>query len=211
DGLLLVAPRLLEGLLAIAHSGARAGAKGGDVLGSDHGGAHYSATSPSVTSSTASPSTTEPSLRRRAIASGLARRRRWRRFLALRSSELAGSAPRSDEYVYPPSPSSPSSRTGDSRRASMILSAIAAVFSSTERIASSLPAIGTVIRSGSELVSQMAIIGMPSLFASSTAIFSFLASTTKRRPGTRDIFLMPERFFASLSRWRAIMSCSFLV
>ena len=77
---------------------------------------------------------------------------------------------------------------------------MARVISSTERIASSLPAIGTVMRSGSELVSQMAMIGMPSLFASSTAMRSFFASTTNSSPGRRPIALMPERFFRSLSR-----------
>ena len=57
------------------------------------------------------------------------------------------------------------------------------VISDTERIASSLPAIGTVIRSGSALVSTIATTGMPSLFASVTAIFSFLESTTNSSAG----------------------------
>ncbi|MNC92244.1 hypothetical protein D3C83_86320 [compost metagenome] len=91
-------------------------------------------------------------------------------------------------------------RVGASRRASAIASATAPVSNSTDLIASSLPAIGTVMRSGSEFVSQIAMIGMPSLFASSTAMRSFLASTMKRRPGRRPIGLMPERFLASLSR-----------
>ena len=139
-----------------------------------------------LSSGAASPaSATRPrsSFRRGAIASGLARRRRWRR-LRLRSSALAGSAPRSEQYVIPSLAFLALLATGASRRASTIVSAMAAVISSTERIASSLPAIGTVIRSGSELVSQIAMIGMPSLFASSTAIFSFFASTTKIRPGS---------------------------
>ena len=42
----------------------------------------------------------------------------------------------------------------------------------TDRIASSLPAIGTVIKSGSAFVSTIATIGTPSLFASLTAMRS---------------------------------------
>ncbi len=83
--------------------------------------------------------------------------------------------------------------------------------SSTERIASSLPAIGTLMRSGSELVSQMAAIGIPSLLASLTPMRSFFASMTNMSPGSRVMFLMPDKFFESLSRWRDMRSCSFFV
>jgi hypothetical protein len=85
------------------------------------------------------------------------------------------------------------------------------VISSTERIASSFPAIGTVIKSGSALVSTIAMIGIPSLFASLTAIRSFFESTTKSSPGRRVMFLMPARYFVSFSRSRSMRSCSFFV
>ena len=67
------------------------------------------------------------------------------------------------------------------------------VIRATERIASSLPAIGIVIVSGSAFVSAIATTGIPSRFASRTAISSFFASTTKTRPGSFDMSLMPER------------------
>ena len=83
--------------------------------------------------------------------------------------------------------------------------------SSTERIASSLPATGTVIRSGSALVSTIAINReCPSLLASLTAIRSFFESITNMQ--AREVvvmFLMPARLRDSLSRWRVIRSCSF--
>ncbi len=81
----------------------------------------------------------------------------------------------------------------------------------TARIASSLPGIGTVITSGSALVSTMATTGIPSLLASATAIFSFLASTTKSAPGSRFMFLMPSRLRDSFTRSRSKSSFSFLV
>jgi len=92
-----------------------------------------------------------------------------------------------------------------------MVSAMARVISSTERIASSLPAIGTVIRSGSAFVSTMEMIGMPSLFASATAIFSFFASTTNMRPGVRVSVRMPLRYLDSFSFSRVIIRRSFFV
>ena len=71
---------------------------------------------------------------------------------------------------------------------------------STDRIASSLPAIGTVIRSGSALVSTMATMGTPSLLASETAMRSFFESTMNSSPGRRFIVLIPERYLPSFSR-----------
>jgi hypothetical protein len=65
--------------------------------------------------------------------------------------------------------------------------------SSTERIASSFPAIGTVMRSGSAFVSTIAITGIDSLLASLTAMRSFLESITNMSPGSRVMFLMPAR------------------
>ena len=109
------------------------------------------------------------------------------------------------------SPSSTSSRTGADARASTIASATAFVMSSTDRIASSLPAIGTVMRSGSALVSAIAMIGRPSLLASLTAIRSFFESTTNSNPGSRVIERMPLRYFFSLSASRVSISCSFFV
>ena len=96
------------------------------------------------------------------------------------------------------SASSTSSRTGASRRASTIASAIALRHQLHRRIASSLPAIGTVMRSGSAFVSTSAMIGMPSLFASLTAMRSFLESTTNMRPGRRVRFLMPRQVLREL-------------
>ena len=85
------------------------------------------------------------------------------------------------------------------------------MISETERIASSLPGIGTVMTSGSALVSTIATTGMPSLLASATAIFSFLASTTNSAPGSRPMLLMPSRLRLSFTRSRSKSSFSFLV
>ena len=83
--------------------------------------------------------------------------------------------------------------------------------SETDRMASSLPGTGTVMTSGSALVSTMATTGMPSLLASATAIFSFFASTTKRAPGSRDIIFTPSRLRLSFSRSRSNIRRSFFV
>ncbi len=93
----------------------------------------------------------------------------------------------------------------------MIASAIALLIISTERIASSLPAIGTVSTSGSALVSAMAITGMPSLFASEMAIFSRLLSITKSAPGSRAMSLTPDRYLSRRSRSRSSIRRSFFV
>ena len=98
---------------------------------------------------------------------------------------------RESELYVSASPSSDSSRIGVCARASSMTRVSAAVISSTERIASSLPAIGTVMRSGSAFVSTIATIGMPSLFASATAIFSFFESTMNSEPGQAAHVLMP--------------------
>ena len=81
-----------------------------------------------------------------------------------------------------------------------MVSAIALAINSTERMASSLPAIGTVMRSGSAFVSTMATIGTPSLLASETAMRSFFESMMNNNPGRRFIDLMPERYLPSFSR-----------
>src|SRR5205823_4119165 len=148
-------------------------------------------------------------LSRAAIASGFGRRLRRAGFFFLSPSPSA-STPVSVEYVTP-SPSSAGSRSGIWCRASEITSEMAAVMSETARIASSLPGIGTVISSGSALVSTMATTGMPSLFASATAMRSFFESTTNNAPGSRLMFLIPDRYFSSLLRSRSNNSCSFLV
>ena len=127
-----------------------------------------------------------------------------------RSPSASASTPVSVEYVTA-SPSSATSRNGIWCRASAITSAIAAVISETARIASSLPGIGTVMRSGSALVSTIATTGMLSLFASATAIRSFFESTTNSAPGRRAMFLMPEKYFSSFPRSRSKSSCSFFV
>ena len=53
--------------------------------------------------------------------------------------------------------------------------------------------------SGSQFESTMATMGIPSLRASFTAIFSFLGSTTKTTPGNFFMSRMPDRFLLSLS------------
>ena len=53
--------------------------------------------------------------------------------------------------------------------------------------------------------------GMPSLFASETAMYSFLGSTTKSASGSSSMSRMPSRFFAIFSRSRSMRSRSFLV
>src|SRR2546430_324567 len=148
-------------------------------------------------------------LSRPAIASGLGRRLRRAGFFFL-SPSASASTPVSVEYVTP-SPSSAGSRRGDCRRASPIRSEIAAVMSETARIASSFPGIGTLIKYRSAFVSTIATTGIPSLFASATAIRSFFESATNNAPGSRPMFLMPERYFSSFKRSRLNSSCSFLV
>jgi hypothetical protein len=85
------------------------------------------------------------------------------------------------------------------------------VSSSAERIASSLPGIGKSTSSGSQLVSRIAITGMPSLRASSTAMCSFLVSTTQTAEGTRCMSRSPPRVRVSLVFSRDSCSVSFLV
>ncbi len=65
--------------------------------------------------------------------------------------------------------------------------------------------------SGSQLVSRIAITGMPSLRASLTAMCSFLVSTTQTALGTRAMSLIPPSERSSFSRSRRRCSSSFLV
>ena len=65
--------------------------------------------------------------------------------------------------------------------------------------------------SGSQLVSRIAITGMPSLRASLTAMCSFLVSTTQIALGTRVMCRIPPSERSSLSRSRLRCSSSFLV
>ena len=65
--------------------------------------------------------------------------------------------------------------------------------------------------SGSLLVSRMPNTGIPSFFASATAMASFFVSTTKRPPGRRFISLMPPRLFSSFSFFLSICRISFFV
>ena len=109
------------------------------------------------------------------------------------------------------SPDSDDSRTGTWVRASTTTSTNALVITETERMASSFPGMGTVIRSGSALVSTIATTGMPSLLASAIAIRSFFASTMKMTPGKRVMFLMPSRFRLSFCCSRSNPNCSFFV
>ena len=90
-------------------------------------------------------------------------------------------------------------------------SAITLVKSSIERIASSLPGIPIFTSSGSQLVSKIAITGIPSFLASVTARCSLLVSTTQIALGVRVMFLIPPRLRFSLSRSRRNNSNSFLV
>ncbi len=63
--------------------------------------------------------------------------------------------------------------------------------------------------SGSQFVSTTATTGMPSRFASWTAMCSFFVSMTKTAAGSRGISLMPPRFFSSFSRSRSREATSF--
>ena len=80
-----------------------------------------------------------------------------------------------------------------------------------DRIASSLPGITKSISSGSQLVSTIAITGMPSLLASATAMSSRLGSTTNSTSGRPSMSRMPERLRCIFSRSRSRRSFSFLV
>ena len=79
------------------------------------------------------------------------------------------------------------------------------------RPASSLPGIGKVMLSGSQLESTIAATGMLRRFASSMAIASLLVSMTNRRSGTPPMSLMPPSAFSSLSFSRVSVRRSFLV
>ena len=68
------------------------------------------------------------------------------------------------------------------------------------RSASSLPGITKSMRSGSQSVSTMAMIGIPSLRASWTAIISFFGSTMQTASGSRSIFSIPARVFSRRRR-----------
>ena len=65
------------------------------------------------------------------------------------------------------------------------------VINLTDLIASSFAGITASMPSGSELVSTTPITGIPIFFASSTAIFSYLTSTTKIASGRPFMSLMP--------------------
>ncbi len=65
--------------------------------------------------------------------------------------------------------------------------------------------------SGSQLVSRMATIGIPSRRASRIAIDSRFVSITNTMSGTPPIDLMPPRLRSSFSRSRSRLSRSFLV
>ena len=77
-------------------------------------------------------------------------------------------------------------------------------------MASSLPGIGYCTSSGSTLVSTTATTGMPSLFASVTAMLSFFVSSTKMASGRRVISRKPPRLRCSFSSSRVSSSASFL-
>ena len=77
------------------------------------------------------------------------------------------------------------------------------------RIASSLPGMTYWITSGSQLVSTTATIGRVSLFASTTAMCSFLVSMMKTASGSRDRLRMPPRLRCSFSSSRLRISASF--
>ena len=78
------------------------------------------------------------------------------------------------------------------------------------RMASSLPGIGYWTRSGSQLVSTTATMGMPILLASDTAMCSFLISIMKTASGRRYMSRMPPRLRSSFSSSLVSISASFL-
>jgi len=63
---------------------------------------------------------------------------------------------------------------------------------------------------GSQFVSTIATIEMPSRCASATAIFSLRGSMMKTAAGSCSIALMPTSAFSSFSRSRSSSSASFL-
>ena len=79
------------------------------------------------------------------------------------------------------------------------------------RMASSFPGMGKSIPSGLQLVSTMAIMGIPILLASATAIASFLVSMINTAPGISFISLIPPRFFSSFARSLFSFETSFFV
>src|SRR5205814_182834 len=69
--------------------------------------------------------------------------------------------------------------------------------------------VSTTTSSGSQLVSTIAITGIPSLRASPTAMCSFFVSTTNTASGRRSRAWMPPRFRSSFSRSRRLRIASF--
>ncbi len=67
------------------------------------------------------------------------------------------------------------------------------------------------MRSGSQLVSTTAITGIPSRFASVTAMCSFFVSITKIALGGRSRLRMPPRLRSSLASSRFTFNPSFLI
>ncbi len=124
--------------------------------------------------------------RRVGAAASAASRRRRRRSAASAAAASASFFSSSSRSQSARGSSAPSSAPGCSSpvlappramRPSATASAMTRVSRPTERIASSLPGIGKSTSSGSQLVSRIAMIGMPSFLASSTARCSFLVST----------------------------------
>ncbi len=95
-------------------------------------------------------------------------------------------------------------------RPSSTASLMTRAISSPERIASSLPGMTYWMRSGSQLVSTTATIGMPSLLASVTAMSSFFVSRMNTASGSFSRLRMPLRFRSSFVSSRPRRSASFL-
>ena len=78
-------------------------------------------------------------------------------------------------------------------------------------MASSLPAIGYSIFSGSQFVSTMAMIGIFRRLASATAISSRSVSMTTSASGSLSMFTIPSRLWRSLAPSRRMAAASALL
>jgi small subunit ribosomal protein S2 len=96
------------------------------------------------------------------------------------------------------------------RAINLYASAMADAYRLMARMASSLPGTTNSTSSGEQLVSTMAMTGMPSFFASCRAMRSCPTSMTNSTSGSAGMFLMPPRAFSSFAISRRSCRASFL-
>src|ERR671922_420933 len=186
-----VAAGLLQGALAIHHSGARLLAELLDEPGWNLGRAHWASPSSAGASSAASVSAALSAWPISSCSTGVS------------SAAGSGSAAASSGWPF---------RSNSSAVAPVLPSSIASPIARTmrlhERIASSFPGITRSTSSGSQFVSTRPMIGSPRRLASRTAICSLRRSMTNSASGWRLRSATPPRFASSFSSSLSIVSRS---